>query len=88
MFSLALAAVPQGFLYGLLRTQIGRSRRVSGLIAEVEAKRRAHQMRAALRRALGDPTLDLVYRCRTGPTYVDVEGGPVDPPDGAQPGGP
>ena len=37
-------------------------------------------MRAALRRALGDPTLDLVYRCEPGPTYVDVDGGPIDPP--------
>jgi PAS domain S-box-containing protein len=79
-FSLALAAVPQGFLYGLLRTQIGRSSAVSGLIAEVERSDEPHQMRAALRRALGDPTLDLVYRCEPGPTYVDVDGGPIDPP--------
>ena len=46
VFSLSLAAIPQGFLYGLLRTQIGRSGAVRGLIAEIEA---SDEPRAAAR---------------------------------------
>ncbi len=79
-FSLTLSAVPQGFLYGLLRTQIGRSAAVSGLIAEVERSDEPREMRSALRRALGDPTLELVYRREPGPMYVDVDGAPIDRP--------
>jgi PAS domain S-box-containing protein len=79
-FSLALSAVPQGFLYGLLRTQIGRSSAVTGLIAEVERSDEPHEMRSALRRALGDPALDLVYRREPGPGYLDLDGAPIDRP--------
>ena len=69
-----IAAVPQGFLYGLLRTQIGRSGAVRGLIAEIEASDEPERLRAALQRALGDPTLELVYWLPEDDTYFDIEG--------------
>ena len=53
---LTLAAVPQGFLIGLLRTQLSRSRAMSGLIADMEESDEPDRLRAALRRALGDGT--------------------------------
>ncbi|HZI34530.1 MAG TPA: PAS domain S-box protein [Gaiellales bacterium] len=81
VFSLSLAAIPQGFLYGLLRTQIGRSGAVRGLIAEIEASDEPQRLRAALRRALGDPTLELVYWLPEDDTYVDIEGALVARPD-------
>jgi PAS domain S-box-containing protein len=76
LFSLTFAAVPQGFVYGLLRTQIGRSSAVSGLIAEVESSDQPARLRDALRGALGDPTLELVYRLPDGGGYTDAEGQP------------
>ena len=81
VFSLSLAAIPQGFLYGLLRTQIGRSGAVRGLIAEIEASDEPQRLRAALRRALGDPTLELVYWLPEDDTYVDIDGDLVARPD-------
>jgi PAS domain S-box-containing protein len=81
VFSLAIAAIPQGFLYGLLRTQIGRSGAVRGLIAEIEASDEPERLRAALRRALGDPTLELIYWLPEDDTYFDIEGALVGRPD-------
>src|SRR6476620_208981 len=81
VFSLSLAAIPQGFLYGLLRTQIGRSGAVRGLIAEIEASDEPQRLRAALRRALGDPTLELIYWLPEDDTYVDIDGDLVARPD-------
>ena len=48
VFSLSLAAIPQGFLYGLLRTQIGRSGAVRGLIAEIGSGADPQRVRAAV----------------------------------------
>jgi len=81
VFALTLAAVPQGFLYGFLRTQIGRSSAVSGLIAEVESSEQPDRLQLALRRALGDPTVELVYWLPEDDTYVDIEGDLVARPD-------
>ena len=79
-----IAAIPQGFLYGLLRTQIGRSGAVRGLIAEIEASDEPERLRAALRRALGDPTLELVYWLPEDDTYFDIEGALVARPDAGE----
>ena len=84
VFSLTIAAIPQGFLYGLLRTQIGRSGAVRGLIAEIEASDEPERLRAALRRALGDPTLELVYWLPDDDTYFDIEGALVARPDAGE----
>ena len=84
VFAVTMAAIPQGFLYGLLRTQIGRSGAVRGLIAEIEASDEPERLRAALRRALGDPTLELVYWLPEDDTYFDIEGTQVPRPDGSE----
>ena len=84
VFALTMAAIPQGFLYGLLRTQIGRSGAVRGLIAEIEASDEPERLRAALQRALGDPTLELVYWLPDDDTYVDIEGALVARPDAGE----
>ncbi|MDX6534077.1 MAG: hypothetical protein QOF68_1821, partial [Gaiellales bacterium] len=80
LLSLTLAAVPQGFLIGLLRTQLGRSGAVSGLIAEVEESDEPDRLRAALRRALGDPSLEVAYWLPDQQRYVNAEGDPVEMP--------
>ena len=84
VFALTMAAIPQGFLYGLLRTQIGRSGAVRGLIAEIEASDEPERLRAALQRALGDPTLELVYWLPDDDTYFDIEGALVARPDAGE----
>ena len=84
VFAVTMAAIPQGFLYGLLRTQIGRSGAVRGLIAEIEASDEPERLRAALQRALGDPTLELVYWLPEDDTYFDIEGALVARPDAGE----
>jgi PAS domain S-box-containing protein len=81
LFSITFAAVPQSFAYGLLRSQFGRSSAVRGLIAEVEASEEPSRLRDALRGALGDPSLELVYRLPEGRGFTNAEGEPVPPPE-------
>ena len=82
VFAVTLAAIPQSFLYGLLRTQIGRSSAVSALIADVESSGRPEELQDALRRALGDPTLELVYWLPENGLHVDLEGQVLPPQNG------
>ena len=79
VFAITLSAIPQSFLYGLLRTQIGRSSAVSALIGEVESSGRPEELRDALRRALGDPTVELVYWLPENGLHVDLEGQVLPP---------
>lgn len=51
--------------------------RVSGLVVELGACREAVQIREALRRALGDPSLDLAYWIPAEGGYVDPDGRPI-----------
>ncbi len=57
VFFVAFAAVPFAFLFGVLRTRLARSA-VSELIVELD---RGAPIRDALARALGDPSLEIVY---------------------------
>ncbi|HET7380324.1 MAG TPA: hypothetical protein VFJ24_09810, partial [Gaiellales bacterium] len=82
VFAITLSAIPQSFLYGLLRTQFGRSGAVSALIAEVESSGRPQELRDALRRALGDPTVELVYWLPENGLHVDLEGQVLPPQNG------
>jgi PAS domain S-box-containing protein len=84
LFSATLAAVPQGFLIGLLRTQLTRSAAMSGLIADMEMSDEPDRLRAGLRRALGDPTLEVAYWLPDQLQYVNAEGDAVEMP---MPGG-
>jgi signal transduction histidine kinase len=77
----AMAAVPYGFLVGLLRSRISRAAAVSGLVGRladpVEDER---EIRDALAAALGDPTVALTYWLPDSQRWVDCCGEPVPDP--------
>jgi signal transduction histidine kinase len=71
--SLALAFVPLGFLVGLLRSRLARAA-VGDLVIELGRTMAPGELRGALARALGDPSLELAYRLPDSDTYVDLAG--------------
>jgi PAS domain S-box-containing protein len=71
------ASVPLSFLAGLLRTRLARAS-VGRLVEDLAAAREPREVRAALRRALGDPMLRLGYWLPDAETYVDEEGRPFE----------
>jgi len=77
----AMAAVPYGFLVGLLRSRISRAAALSGLVTRladpVESDR---EIRDALAEALGDPQLGLTYWLPDDERWVDGSGAPVPDP--------
>jgi PAS domain S-box-containing protein len=72
------AIVPFSFLFGVLRTRLARSS-VSELLVGLD---RGVPLREALAGALGDPSLEIVYRLdwRRGAGWVDDHGRPVPEP--------
>lgn len=80
---LAIALVPLGFLVGLVRSRFAQLG-VGGLVIELGRSMAPGELRGALGRTLGDPSLQLAYRLPNADTYVDLAGHPVDiPPHGA-----
>ena len=78
----ALATVPFGFLFGLLRGRLAGAT-VGRLLAEVPDNPSPRDVQAGLRRALRDPSLRLALWKPDGGGYVDVDGRPFElPPDG------
>ena len=75
----ALAAVPVAFLAGLLRSRLARSG-VGELVVELGERTRGGQLRSAVARALGDPTVDIAYWSAATDGYLDGEGRPVGAP--------
>jgi len=80
---LALAAVPVAFLVGLLRTRLARGA-VADLVVELGGQVAPGTLRAALARALRDPSLTVAYWLADGNRFVDADGRPVTLPDGGQ----
>jgi signal transduction histidine kinase len=76
-------ALPVAFLIGLLRTQLARSA-VGDVVRELDAGVEPGQLAGVLRRALGDPSLQLAYERPDG-TYVDADGREIDLPGSADP---
>ena len=80
------AALPFGFLAGLLRTRLGRGA-VGDLVVELGRRAApAEHLDAALARVLGDPAIRVLYRVPSasgGLVYVDASGQPAPLP---QPG--
>jgi signal transduction histidine kinase len=78
----AFAAVPLAFLYGLLRQTIARSA-IGHLVVELGQPLSRPDLRAALRRALGDASLEVAYWLPDSDTWVDTDGRVirVPPPD-------
>jgi signal transduction histidine kinase len=56
---------------------------VAGLVVELQPGANAVDLRDALGRALGDPSLELAYWLPAQRRYVDAEGLPIELPDGA-----
>jgi signal transduction histidine kinase len=77
---IALLAVPGCFLLGLLRERLAYSG-VSDMLRDLDTQANLAQLDVtnALARALGDPTLQVVFP--TGEKLVDINGRPVTPPD-------
>jgi PAS domain S-box-containing protein len=73
----AVASVPTAFLVGLLRTRLARAS-VANLVLELGVARDPESTRDALRKALGDPSLNLAYWLSDRSRWVGVSGWEVD----------
>src|SRR4051812_16364533 len=80
-----LVAFPFAFLAGLLRMRLARTA-IGPLLVELGEAPSELELRDALRRALRDPSLKIVYR--RGHGFVDGAGQPVALPEGASMIGP
>jgi signal transduction histidine kinase len=79
---LVFAATPWAFLAGLLRVRLARSA-VADLVVELSGTAAPGELRDALSRALGDPSLEVAYWIPDQRRYVDLEGRSVElPADG------
>ena len=74
----ALLTVPLSFLLGLLRGRLARAG-VSRLLLELDGVRSADDLRAALARALGDPSLEVAYWIPERNEFVDAAGKGLSP---------
>jgi signal transduction histidine kinase len=72
-----LALVPYMFLATLLRSRLIQTGAVGRLIARLGEGPRRGELRAELGRALGDPTIDLLYWLPEDERFVDARGRPV-----------
>jgi signal transduction histidine kinase len=71
---------PVAFLIGLLDARLARSS-VGDLFVELDADPNPPELRDALARALGDPSLTLVYWLPEFESWADLDGRPVALPD-------
>ena len=77
---LIYVGIPLAFLAGLLRTTVQRAA-VGDLVVELADASSPGEVRDALARTLGDPSLELAFRLPNQEGYVDGTGRPVMPPD-------
>lgn len=78
--AIVFAAFPLAVLAVMLRQRLARGA-VAGLVVELGVQARPHDLRLALARTLGDPTLELAYWAPLAGRYVDADGTPVGLPD-------
>ena len=79
--TVAFASVPLAFIAGLLSGRLAREG-VGQLILELGQAHAPGELREALARALGDPTLRLAYWIPETRSYADVDGNPIELPEG------
>ena len=79
VLSAVFAAVPLAVLVVLLQRRLARSS-IAGLVVELGERTQGSDLRDALARALGDPSLELAYWFAVGNRYVDGEGRAVELP--------
>jgi signal transduction histidine kinase len=77
--SLVFASIPIAVLAVLLQRRLARGA-VAGLVVELGESATPVDLREALGRALGDPSLELAYWVPAGDRYVDSSGRPVELP--------
>jgi PAS domain S-box-containing protein len=77
------ATVPLAFIVGLLSGKLARAG-VGQLLLDLGQARAPGELREAIARALGDPTLRLAYWISETQTFADIEGNPIELPE---PGG-
>jgi signal transduction histidine kinase len=77
--TIAVAAVPFAFLAGLLRSRLTRADIVGELVERLQAP--GSDSREAIARALGDPSLELVYWRTHSGAYVSADGQPAQLPE-------
>lgn len=77
--SVALASLPLAMLYVLVQRRLARAA-VAGLVVELGEREVAADLRQALARALGDPSLEIAYWFARAARYVDGDGRPVELP--------
>jgi signal transduction histidine kinase len=75
----AAAAIPVAVLVVFIQRRLARGA-VAGLVVELGARSTAVDLRGALSRALGDPSLALAYWYPAESRYVDSDGQPVELP--------
>jgi len=75
----ALLTVPFSFAVGLLRTRLARAN-VGALVLELGEVRESRDIRDAIARALGDPSVELAYWIPESSWYVDADGKPLPQP--------
>jgi signal transduction histidine kinase len=78
--AIVFAAFPLSVLAVMLRQRLARSA-VAGLVVELGGQVPRRDLREALARTLGDPTLELAYWVPATGRYVDADGTPVALPE-------
>jgi PAS domain S-box-containing protein len=81
-FCISFTSIPVGYLFGILRTRLDRGSAVQTLVAALRDQRATGGLREALRVALADPTLEVVYRRPGTDEYLDANGAQVELPAG------
>jgi signal transduction histidine kinase len=76
---ISLVGIAVGVLVDILRARLARLA-VGDLIVELSRNREPEHLRAALARALGDPSLRLAYWLPEFDSYADLEGRPLELP--------
>ena len=82
IYRITVVAFPVALLWGLLRSRLGRAA-VGDLAVRLrtaDASREPEQIREAVRRALGDPSLEIALWSRTQQSWMNELGGPVEVP--------
>ena len=83
----AVAALAVAVLVVLLQRRLARGA-VAGLVVDLGRRETVSDLRGALARALGDPSVELAYWFEAGQRYVDGDGRPVQLPSARlKPGG-
>ena len=77
-----VVTVPVIFVWGLLSTQLARSA-VGDLVIDLDKGALPGELRACLTRALGDPSLEMLYTRDGQAGWVDADGQPRPVPDPA-----